>query len=132
MATINLDTKAHEECFDITARVREIVKASGVQNGLCHVMSLHSTAAVVINENADPNISLDLFKALNQMVPSRNDWLHDKLDGNAASHVRAAILGPQETLAVQNGDLVLGTWQTILFLELDGPRTGRRISVTVV
>jgi len=114
---------------DLTARVAEIVARSGVAEGLCSVYVPHATAAVVINENDDPNICTDVLDALDRLVPA-GIWRHDRIDGNAASHIQAAMLGPGETIPVQNGRLLLGTWQAVMLVELDGPRE-RRVLVTV-
>jgi secondary thiamine-phosphate synthase enzyme len=120
------------ECVDITDRVRAVVRESGIDAGLCHVAVLHATAAVVVNENDDPNIGVDLLSALDRMIPEHPGWLHDRVDNNAAAHIKASILGPAETLPIENGDLLLGTWQGIMLVELDGPRGGRRVAVTLI
>jgi secondary thiamine-phosphate synthase enzyme len=125
-------TSKHKQCLDVTDRVRKIVRASGVRRGLCHVMVLHATAAIVVNENDDPNIGVDLVAALDRAIPDHAGWLHDRIDNNAQAHIKAAILGPSEVLAVEDGDLVLGRWQGIMVVELDGPRAERRIAVTVL
>jgi len=125
-------TTAEQECLDITEQVRAVVRASGVRAGLCHVMALHATAAIVVNENDDPNIGVDLLDALERAVPRRGGWRHDRIDGNAHAHIKAAVLGPAETLPVREGDLLLGTWQGIMLVELDGPRARRRVAVTVL
>ena len=119
------------ECVEITEQVRIIVRESGVPHGLCHVAVLHATAAVIVNENDDPNIGVDLLRALEQAVPEHDDWLHDRVDNNAAAHIKASILGPSETVPVADGDLLLGTWQGIMIVELDGPKTRRRVAVTI-
>ena len=124
-------TEAARQSIDITAEVQEIVGRSGVENGLCHVMVLHSTAAVVVNETHDPNIGADVLAALARAVPERGDWLHDRIDDNAAAHIKASIIGPSELLPVRDGALVLGTWQGIWLLEFDGPRK-RRVSVQIL
>ncbi len=125
-------TVKKRECIEITDAVRDCVRESGVRDGLCHVMALHATAAIVVNENDDPNIGVDLLDALERMVPEGAGWRHDRIDNNAHAHIQASILGPQEILPVKDGDLLLGRWQGILLVELDGPRRGRRISVRVV
>jgi secondary thiamine-phosphate synthase enzyme len=129
---LTLATRKEKECIDLTEQVREVLRKSGVERGLCQVYSLHSTAAIIVNENADPNIGVDLVNALNQTFPQKNDWLHDRIDDNAQSHILASILGPSETIPVEGGELLLGTWQTILLVELDGPRPERRIAVQVL
>jgi secondary thiamine-phosphate synthase enzyme len=129
--SFTVKTQQPTACVDVTAQVAEVVRASGVRSGLCHVMALHATAAIAINENDDPNIGVDLLAALERMVPERPDWLHDRIDDNATAHIKAAILGPQETVAIEDGRLLLGRWQAIMLVELDGPRE-RRVSVQVI
>jgi len=111
--------------------VRRIVARAGVARGLCHVIVLHSTAAVVVNETADPNIGKDVIRALGSLFPTRNDWLHDLRDDNAHAHLKASVLGPSELVPVTNGGLLLGKWQGIWLFEFDGPRT-RSVAVHVI
>ena len=125
-------TTAKRQAIDITDQVREIVRRSKVGSGLCHVMVLHATAAIVVNENDDPNIGVDLVDALGRAVPEHAGWLHDRIDDNAQAHIIASILGPSETVPIENGDLRLGRWQGLMLIELDGPRSPRRIVVTVI
>ncbi len=133
MATIlEVSTDSHEQCIEITEEVRRVVRESGVDDGLCHVMVLHATAAIIVNENDDPNIGVDLLRALRMTVADHDDWLHDRVDNNAAAHIKASILGPSETLPIANGDLVLGRWQGIMLVELDGPRARRQTAITIV
>ncbi len=126
-----VETRSPEESIDVTDRVKAIVKSAGVSRGLCHVTSLHTTTAIVMNEVADPNIGRDVIRALGALVPTKNDWLHDQKDDNAHSHVKAALLGPSETLAVRDGELLLGRWQGLWLFEFDGPRT-RSVAVHFV
>jgi len=126
-----IDTTEKRQTIDITDRVREIVRRAGLDHGLCHVMVLHATAAVVVNENDDPNIGVDLLTALARNVPEHDGWLHDRIDDNAQAHILASILGPSEVVPVERGELRLGRWQGLMLVELDGPRRSRRISVTV-
>ena len=125
-------TTQHKQCIEITERVRDIVRKSKVEHGLCHVMVLHATAAIIVNENDDPNIGLDLLTALDRAIPDHADWLHDRIDNNAQAHIKAAILGPAETIPIEDGDLRLGTWQGVMLVELDGPRPERKIAVNVI
>jgi len=127
----SVETECAEQAIDITERVKARVKEAGVSRGLCQIMVLHSTAAVVINETADPNIGQDVLNALGSLVPTRNDWLHDRIDDNAHSHVKASLLGPSELVPIEDGELLLGTWQGIWLFEFDGPRT-RKIAVHVI
>ncbi len=126
--TFNVDTQAPQQSIDITEKVVAAVAESGVDDGFCHVMVLHSTASIIINETADPNIGRDVIDALGRAVPTRSDWLHDRIDDNAHSHIKAAILGPSEMIAIDQGALVLGKWQEIMLIEFDGPRE-RQVSV---
>ena len=126
-----IDTSRKRETIDITDRVREIVRRSKLERGLCHVMVLHATAAIVVNENDDPNIGTDLLTALDGAIPEHAGWLHDRIDNNAQAHILASILGPSEIVPVENGDLRLGRWQGLILVELDGPRRSRRVLVTL-
>jgi len=116
--------------IDLTARVADIVAEARVEEGLCNVYVTHATAAIVINENDDPNVCVDALDLLDRLIPA-GVWRHDKVDGNAASHIQAMILGPSETIPVRGGKLLLGTWQAVMLVELDGPRD-RRIVVTTL
>jgi secondary thiamine-phosphate synthase enzyme len=121
MPDIKIHTQKTQEMVDITAQVAEVVQRAGVRNGLCMVYVPHATAAVVINENADPNVCQDILDALGRMVPE-GAWRHDRVDNNAAAHIKATILGPSETVPVRDGGLQLGTWQSLMLVEFDGPR----------
>jgi secondary thiamine-phosphate synthase enzyme len=127
-----IDTKRKRETIDITEQVREVVRHSRLERGICHVMVLHATAAIVVNENDDPNIGVDLLSALDRAVPEHAGWLHDRIDDNAQAHIQASILGPSEIVPIEKGDLRLGRWQGLMLIELDGPRSPRRILVTVI
>ena len=129
--TFEVRSSSAREVLDLTDRIQAVVRESGISDGLCNVFTPHATAAVTINENDDPNIGVDLQVALRKMIPDHDDWLHDRIDGNAAAHIKAAIIGPSETLPVQDGRLLLGTWQNVFLCELDGPRAARRVVVTV-
>ena len=126
-----ISTNKKQELIDITSKINSIVKDSKIKNGLCNVFTAHATAAIIINENYDPNICLDLLDSLNKLIPS-GIWRHDKVDGNADSHIKSAILGPQETIPIKNSELQLGRWQSLMFCELDGPRNDRKIIVTIL
>ncbi|MFI5217483.1 MAG: secondary thiamine-phosphate synthase enzyme YjbQ [Candidatus Limnocylindria bacterium] len=126
-----VETKERQQALDVTDAVQAIVRRSGAAEGLCHVMVLHSTAALIVNETDDPNIGSDLIHALSRSVPEHAGWLHDRIDDNAHAHIKAALLGPSELLAVRAGELVLGTWQRLILLEFDGPRK-RQVSVQLL
>jgi len=127
---ISISTSKRQELIDITNRVEVIVKKSKVKEGLCTVFAMHATAAIIINENADPNICLDLIDSLNELIP-KGKWRHDELDGNADAHIKSSILGPSETIPIKNNQLQLGTWQAVMFCENDGPRD-RKVIVSII
>ncbi len=124
-----VNTKRKFQVIDITPKVREIVERDPVPEGLCCVFVPHATAAIAINENADPNIGEDFQEALAKLIPE-GIWRHDRIDDNAAAHIKAAIVGPSETVLVKNGRLMLGTWQSLMLVEFDGPRE-RKVFVQI-
>jgi secondary thiamine-phosphate synthase enzyme len=126
-----VETQEPQQSFDITERVREIAVRSGVKHGLCHVMALHTTCAVIINETADPNIGADVIRAVGELVPTNNGWLHDERDDNAHAHVKASLLGSSKLIPISDGKLLLGQWQALWLFEFDGPRK-RQVAVHLV
>ncbi len=131
-ATLTVSTSAKFEVRDITSEVAAAVRESGAREGICTVFTPHATAAVTINENDDPNVGVDLLDALGRLIREHDGWRHDRVDDNAAAHIKAAIVGPSETIPVTGGRLALGTWQNVFLCEFDGPRPSRRVHVTVV
>ena len=127
---LRLRSQKKYQVFDLTPQVAEIVRKAGVAEGLCSVYVPHATAAIVINENDDPNLCDDLLDSLDKLVPE-GIWRHDRVDNNGAAHIKSAILGPGETIPVRDGKLLLGRWQAIMLVDLDGPRE-RRVVVTVL
>lgn len=127
-STIEVRTGGSQDIVDITSQVRKIVKESGVRDGLCVVFSMHTTAGITINENADPDVKTDMIAGLSRAFPERDDYRH--MEGNSHSHLRTSCVGPSQTLIVSDGDLLLGTWQGLFLCEFDGPRT-RRVVVKV-
>ena len=121
MADITLRTRKTQEMIDITQQVADEVRRTGGKDGLCLVFVPHATAAVVINENADPDVCQDILDALGRMIPE-GAWRHNRIDNNAAAHSKATILGPSETVPVRGGALRLGTWQSLMLVEFDDPR----------
>lgn len=117
---LSIKTRSRAELMDITPLVRDIVHKSKIENGLCYVFVPHTTAGITINENADPSVRQDILMGLDKMVPWQGDYSH--LEGNAAAHIKASLVGSSETIPVEKGDLVLGTWQGVFFAEFDGPR----------
>ena len=126
---ITIRTTKRNELVDITRQVREAVRASGVRSGLCVVYAPHTTAAITVNEAADPSVALDISETLSKLVPPGAGYRH--LEGNADSHIKSATVGPSVCLIVEGGDILLGTWQGIFFCEFDGPRT-RKVWVKVI
>lgn len=129
MRTLSVRTQTRAQMIDITGEVQAAVAASGVREGVCCVYVPHTTAAVTINENADPAVPRDLLAQLERMVPWDGPYQH--AEGNAAAHIKASLLGPSQTILVWDGRLVLGTWQAIFFCEFDGPRS-RQVHVQVL
>jgi secondary thiamine-phosphate synthase enzyme len=126
--TLEVRTGSKTEFVDLTARVQQVVADSGVAEGLCHVFVPHTTAGVTINENADPSVKADILMVLNKLISDREPYRH--LEGNSPAHIKASLVGPQLTVLVSQGRLLLGTWQGIFFCEFDGPRH-RRVHVKV-
>ena len=118
---IQVKTTTRNELVDITLSVERVVEESGVSEGICVLAVPHTTAAVTVNENADPSVKADIIAKLNKLVPAGDRYRH--LEGNADAHIKATIVGPSETLLVKGGRLSLGTWQGVFFCEFDGPRT---------
>jgi len=129
MRAFTVSTASRFEMIDITEQVLEIVREEGVQDGVCHVFVPHTTAAVTINENADPDVPKDILAILDRMIPLKGGYRH--LEGNSAAHVKASLFGASETVFIEAGHLVLGTWQSIFFCEFDGPRT-RKVMVKIL
>jgi secondary thiamine-phosphate synthase enzyme len=121
MRTIEIRTRAKEEIVDLTAEVGRLVAASGIADGLCVVFVPHTTAAVTINENADPDVKADILMALRKAAPEALPYEH--AEGNSPAHVKSSLVGPSVTVIVAGGRLLLGTWQGICLCEFDGPRT---------
>ena len=129
MIELSVRTTRHSEIIDITNKVEEVVERSGVKNGICIVYAPHTTAAVTINENADPSVKTDILNYLNRIVPWNGSYTH--MEGNAAAHIKASVIGSDRTIIIRNGYLILGTWQGIYFCEFDGPRN-RRVFIEII
>jgi secondary thiamine-phosphate synthase enzyme len=127
---IEASTKNRTELVDITQSVEEIVRRSDITNGLCVIHSLHSTTAIIVNEN-EAGLSRDILKKVQQDYEKGAGWLHDRVDDNADAHLASSFIGPTRMFPVREGRLERGTWQNIFLLESDGPRS-RRIVVEVI
>lgn len=121
MPRLAIRTGSKVEFQDITPRVQELVTLSGVKSGVCYIFVPHTTAAVTVNEHADPSVVRDVAQRLDYLVPQHGDYCH--LEGNAPAHIKASLVGSSETLLIDGGRLLLGTWQGIFFCEFDGPRS---------
>ncbi|MEM3454975.1 MAG: secondary thiamine-phosphate synthase enzyme YjbQ [Candidatus Micrarchaeia archaeon] len=125
MHEIVVKSERKNEIINITKEVEEIVrkesKEKKIDEGICLVYVPHATAALTINENWDPSVCDDFIDCLSKIIPE-GKWKHDKIDGNGASHIKSAIIGPSVTIPFKNGKLLLGTWQGIMLCEFDGPR----------
>lgn len=120
MVQISISTDSRVQIVDITSQVSEAVRKAGVAAGICVVYCPHTTAAITINENYDPDVKLDMCKGLKHLVPEGQNFRHS--EGNSDSHIQTALVGPSQTLIIDRGEVVLGQWQGIFFCEFDGPR----------
>ena len=127
---IEIDTHKPVEVIDITSRVEEALQKSRIEDGICLVYTLHTTTGLTINES-DPDLVQDILKLLASLVPQGNGYLHDRSDGNAHAHMRSMLLGNSVAIPVEQKKLILGTWQRVLFFELDGPRR-RSIFIRII
>jgi secondary thiamine-phosphate synthase enzyme len=129
MKQFHVKTASRIEMIDITHHIAAILREEKTESGLCQVFVPHTTAGVTINENADPDVPRDILATLNRLVPADRTYRH--AEGNSDAHVKASLMGASVAVMVENGMLVLGTWQSIFFCEFDGPRT-RKVLVKVV
>ena len=129
MEELSVKTRNKIEMIDITRLVSDVVSLSNVKQGLCIVFVPHTTAAITINENADPAVLKDIIQELNKIVPLQDNYRH--MEGNSAAHIKATLTGSSQTVIIENGELQLGTWQSLFFCEYDGPRN-RKAWVKIV
>ncbi len=126
MNTLTIRTSARCQLVDITELIRETVRKERIMDGICQIFVPHTTAAVTINENADPDVCRDIISILDRLIPYDGPYFHR--EGNSAAHLKASLIGSSVTVMIENGYLVLGTWQGIYFCEFDGPRS-RKIHI---
>lgn len=119
-------TRSQTEMIDITASVHDAVRKSGLAQGLCFIFVPHTTAAVTINESADPSVKSDMLKVINKIIPWEAGYQH--MEGNSPAHIKSTLVGASELIAFEKAHLVLGTWQGVFFCEFDGPRT-RKVNI---
>jgi len=129
--TIQISTPAHNGLYDITRQVKAVVAESGIQTGMVNVYVQGATAGIMIQENWDQSVQNDVITLLRKLIPS-GVWEHDAQDDNGDSHLKAGIVGPSETIPIIEGELGLSTWQNIFLCEFDGPRSQRKIIITVL
>jgi len=129
--TFHLNTDSRDQMIEITSTIEEWLIQKQIQNGIVVVSSLHTTAGITVNENADPDVKTDFLRRLDEVYP----WEHPKdlhMEGNTAAHLKTSQVGHAQTIILSNGRLVLGTWQGIYFCEFDGPRQNRKFVVKVI
>ena len=118
---INVKTSQTVQFINLSREVNDIIRESGVQDGLCVIFVPHTTAGVTINENADPDVVRDMVKEINKIVPFNDSYAH--MEGNSAAHIKSSVIGPSISLIIENGRPIYGTWQSLYFCEFDGPRS---------
>ncbi|MBA3070745.1 MAG: YjbQ family protein [Nitrospirae bacterium] len=126
---INVRSSQRSEFIDITEKINEVIKEVGILSGICYVYVPHTTAAVTINEGADPSVHRDIQNALTRLVPQEMNYSHR--EGNADAHIKSSIIGTSQLVIIDEGRLVLGTWQAVYFCEFDGPRH-RRVTLKLI
>lgn len=126
---LTVETQARTQMIDITQKVRRAVAESGASGGICMLYVPHTTAAVTINESADPSVRKDIVMILNQIIPWESEYRH--LEGNSPAHIKSVLVGASELLEIRDGQPVLGTWQGVFFCEFDGPRT-RTLNIKIL
>lgn len=129
LSTLEISTHQRIDTVDITREVQRRVSQSGVKEGLAVLFALHTTAALTINENADPDVTRDLKAKLSRLIPQDEDYAHG--EGNSDAHIKSSLTGPSLSLVISGGNLVLGSWQAVYFCEFDGPRL-RQVLVKVI
>ena len=120
LTRLTVPTRRREVLEEVTDRIAEVVRGSGVQEGICYVVVPHTTAGVTINEAADPAVAADVLSYLGELIPRQGEWLH--AEGNSDAHIKSALVGHSAVVPIEGGELVLGTWQGIYLAEFDGPR----------
>lgn len=127
---MDIQTTTRTEIIDITDRVRAVVKETGIKDGICVISTRHSTGSIMINEN-ERGLRNDILDMLEKLVPENESYTHNQIDNNAHAHLRAVLLGMSETVPIEDGHMTLGTWQSIFFVELDGPRK-RSVNIKIL
>ena len=126
---LSVKTRERTELVDVTSDINQLIQKSGIDQGLCMLYVPHTTAAVTINESADPSVKADILMILNKIIPFEANYRH--LEGNSAAHIKSTLVGSSELIAIENRKLALGTWQGVFFCEFDGPRS-RKLHVRIL
>lgn len=129
MQRLGIRTTSRTCMLDITSKVQEVIRQSGVKSGVCIIFVPHTTSGITINENADPDVVTDIIKEINKIVPFEDDYAH--MEGNSAAHLKASLFGFSQQVIIEEGRLMLGTWQGIYFCEFDGPRN-REVYIKII
>ena len=127
---LTFSTDRHEDLVDITSEINAAIVESGMEHGVCNIYVPHATSGILVNENDDPNIIEDVLGVLRKIAPI-GSFLHDRIDGNGDAHVKSAIIGPSESIPFENSQLLLGTWQSVMLCEFDGPKYSRKVIITL-
>ena len=126
---INIKTKTRTEFVDITSEIQQVIDEAGIKNGICCMYVPHTTAGITINEGADPSVVSDIQRTLSKLIPNNLNYSH--MEGNSDAHIKSTVVGASKTVIIDDGKLLLGTWQSIFFCEFDGPRH-RRVLVKLM
>lgn len=126
---INIKTKTRTEFVDITSEIQQVIDEAGIKDGICCLYVPHTTAGITINEGADPSVVSDIQRTLSKLIPNNLNYSH--MEGNSDAHIKSTVVGASKTVIIDDGKLLLGTWQSIFFCEFDGPRH-RRILVKLI
>lgn len=126
---LNIKTGARTEFKDISSHIQKVIRESGIEKGICYIYVPHTTAGIIINEGADPSVQRDIQKTLEKLIPFKGDYSH--AEGNSPAHIKSVLTGTSQTIIIDGGKLLLGTWQSVFFCEFDGPRS-RRVIVKVI
>jgi len=126
---LNIKSRSKTEFIDITDDIQVVIKESGEKDGICHIYVPHTTAGITINEGADPSVKRDILTSINRLIPFEGDYQH--MEGNSAAHIKSSLVGVSQSVLIEDGKPLLGTWQSVYFCEFDGPRH-RRVIVKIV
>lgn len=129
LRTLNVKSRSRTELIDITAEVNQIVRESGIRSGICYLYVPHTTAGITINEGADPSVKKDILATLNKLIPFEGNYQHT--EGNSDAHIKSSLIGVSAMAPIDEGRLLMGTWQSIFFCEFDGPRN-RKVLIKIL